>query len=87
MKTLLPFVVVALGLIGMAACLPATKEAGVRRMQAYQLERCVKGNHCAALSQCFAESRARCRAAGLEASCGQMEQEGSCDDDTQRRSR
>lgn len=52
--------------------------AGFRRMAAAGLTMCVQNNRCVFVTQCFAESSARCIDAGYEPTCGQMEPEGSC---------
>lgn len=58
---------VTLLLLLTSGCLPATYKAGVRRQEGRHLSQCMRY---APISGCVQESVERCRAQGLESSCG-----------------
>ena len=64
-------IIAVLLLAGCASWAP-TREAGVRRVEASRLRGCVQYN-CQFTQQCIRESVERCRAQGLEATCGSDE--------------
>lgn len=49
-------------------------------MAAARLQTCIQNNPCQISHFCFMQSEAFCLDAGMEKSCGEMEDEGTCGD-------
>ncbi len=62
------------------ACLPATREAGLRRMAESQVENCMLSTRCQrpAIVACYRAAEQWCRINSMEKSCGEGGSPGVC---------
>jgi hypothetical protein len=61
-------------------CLPATREAGLRRMAEAKLAMCIGRSHCTLQEDaaCRREASVWCRERGMERDCGEGGPSGTC---------